>query len=218
VLRSAGDGYPVDRVPTLEVLIRARLACGRLDEAASAVETLGEVAGAVATNAIRAKAALSRGLLAAARGEGEPAKLLMEDAIDRFERCRARFDAACARIELANVLLALGRPVDANREARAAHDCLRELGARVDAERAQRLIRPQPGVTDSEARAPVSPREREVLRLLVEGLTNREISERLFISEHTVHRHVTNILRKLNVPTRAAAAAYAVREGVANRE
>ena len=53
-----------------------------------------------------------------------------------------------------------------------------------------------------------------MLALLAEGLTNREIADRLVLSEHTVHRHVTNILRKLDVPSRAAAAAHAVRVGL----
>jgi DNA-binding NarL/FixJ family response regulator len=60
----------------------------------------------------------------------------------------------------------------------------------------------------------VTPRERDVLRLLAEGLTNREIAERLVVSEHTVHRHVTNILRKLDLSSRTAAAIYAVRSGL----
>ena len=53
-----------------------------------------------------------------------------------------------------------------------------------------------------------------MLRLLAEGLRNRQIAERLVVSEHTVHRHVTNILRKLDVPSRTAAAAHAVRAGL----
>jgi DNA-binding NarL/FixJ family response regulator len=57
----------------------------------------------------------------------------------------------------------------------------------------------------------VTRRERDVLALLAEGLTNRQIAARLVISEHTVHRHVTNILRKLDLPSRTAAAAYVVR-------
>jgi DNA-binding NarL/FixJ family response regulator len=60
----------------------------------------------------------------------------------------------------------------------------------------------------------VTAREREVLALVAEGLTNRGIAERLVISEHTVHRHVANILRKLRVSSRAAAAAYAARAGL----
>ena len=54
-------------------------------------------------------------------------------------------------------------------------------------------------------------REREVLRLVAEGLSNPAIAERLVVSEHTVHRHVANIRTKLGQPSRAAAAAYAVR-------
>jgi RNA polymerase sigma factor (sigma-70 family) len=60
----------------------------------------------------------------------------------------------------------------------------------------------------------LTPREREVLALLAEGLTNRRIAERLVVSEHTVHRHVASILRKLDLPTRAAAAAVAARAGL----
>ena len=65
------------------------------------------------------------------------------------------------------------------------------------------------------SRRDVTRREREVLALLAEGLTNREIAARLVVSEHTVHRHVTNILRKLGLSSRAAAAAHAVRSGIA---
>jgi DNA-binding NarL/FixJ family response regulator len=60
----------------------------------------------------------------------------------------------------------------------------------------------------------LSPRELEVLELIAEGLTNQVIADRLVISEHTVHRHVSTILRKLDAPTRSAAAALAVRHGL----
>ncbi len=56
-------------------------------------------------------------------------------------------------------------------------------------------------------------RERDVLRLVSEGLSNHEIAKRLGLSEHTVHRHVSNILTKLDLPSRAAAAAAAARSG-----
>jgi DNA-binding NarL/FixJ family response regulator len=55
-------------------------------------------------------------------------------------------------------------------------------------------------------------REREVLRLVAQGMTNQAIAERLFVSEHTVHRHIANILRKLDAPSRAAAVARAAKE------
>jgi pimeloyl-ACP methyl ester carboxylesterase/DNA-binding CsgD family transcriptional regulator len=61
---------------------------------------------------------------------------------------------------------------------------------------------------------PLSGREREVLRLVAEGLGDAEIAARLVVSPHTVHRHVANIRTKLGQPTRAAAAAYAARNGL----
>jgi ATP/maltotriose-dependent transcriptional regulator MalT len=62
--------------------------------------------------------------------------------------------------------------------------------------------------------AGLSRREVEVLRLLVDGLSDREIGERLYISHRTVMRHVTSILNKLGVNSRTAAATRAVREGI----
>jgi pimeloyl-ACP methyl ester carboxylesterase/DNA-binding CsgD family transcriptional regulator len=61
--------------------------------------------------------------------------------------------------------------------------------------------------------SPLTGRETEVLRLVAAGLSNREIASSLVLSEHTVHRHVANILRKLAQSTRAAAAAHATRVG-----
>jgi DNA-binding CsgD family transcriptional regulator len=60
----------------------------------------------------------------------------------------------------------------------------------------------------------LSAREMEVLRLVADGLSDREIAERLVLSPHTVHRHVANIRNKLRQPSRAAAAAHAARLGL----
>jgi len=62
--------------------------------------------------------------------------------------------------------------------------------------------------------SPLSSREAEVLRLVSTGMSNREIAATLVLSEHTVHRHVANILRKLALSSRAAAAAQAARAGI----
>jgi NarL family two-component system response regulator LiaR len=63
----------------------------------------------------------------------------------------------------------------------------------------------------------LSEREIEVLRLIAEGCSNTEIAERLVISEHTVKRHVSNILSKLHLADRTQAAVYAWREGVVDK-
>ena len=68
-------------------------------------------------------------------------------------------------------------------------------------------------VAETNGDSPLSSREAEVLRLVAAGLSNREIAGSLVLSEHTVHRHVANILRKLTQSSRAAAAASATRAG-----
>ncbi|HEY7859188.1 MAG TPA: response regulator transcription factor [Candidatus Nanopelagicales bacterium] len=65
-----------------------------------------------------------------------------------------------------------------------------------------------------EGSATLSPREREVLALVAEGLNNRAIAERLFISENTVKNHVRSIHEKLQVHSRMEAVVRAVRDGV----
>jgi DNA-binding NarL/FixJ family response regulator len=62
--------------------------------------------------------------------------------------------------------------------------------------------------------SPLSAREVEVLRLVALGLADKEIADRLHLSPHTVHRHVSNILMKLDLPSRAAAVAQASRLGL----
>ena len=54
-------------------------------------------------------------------------------------------------------------------------------------------------------------REREILRLIGKGLTNREIGAQIFLSEKTIKHHVTNILQKLQVRSRVEAALFAAR-------
>jgi DNA-binding CsgD family transcriptional regulator/tetratricopeptide (TPR) repeat protein len=90
------------------------------------------------------------------------------------------------------------------------------------ATRAGVKLEPESGAVVSERPRPVdrdphglTRRETEVLRLLVDGLTNREIADRLFISESTAGVHVSHILGKLGVGTRAAAAAVGARMAVA---
>lgn len=85
-----------------------------------------------------------------------------------------------------------------------ARETLAFLGAPVEAPSAG----PRPGPSGA---ARLTGREREVLRLVARGDTDAEIAARLLLSPHTVHRHLANIRTKLGVPSRAAAAAWAVR-------
>jgi LuxR family transcriptional regulator, maltose regulon positive regulatory protein len=203
----------LDLAPVLELLARARIAAGDLDGAAGALDQLRQIEEQVGTPPLKALTDLVEATLAASTGEHERARLLLEDAIDCFARLGAPFEACLARIELSRVLGALGHTASAEREAEAARDGFLRLGAPTYAEKALGLIR-RPAVEATPPTPEVTRREREVLAHLAEGLSNRQIAERLVVSEHTVHRHVTNILRKLELPSRSAAAAYAVRSGL----
>jgi DNA-binding NarL/FixJ family response regulator len=68
--------------------------------------------------------------------------------------------------------------------------------------------------TDQEEPISLTTREREILRLVAEGLTNVEIARKLYLSDKTVKSHVSNILAKLHLPDRTQAAVFAYRHGL----
>ena len=125
------------------------------------------------------------------------------------------FEAARTRLLLAQALREPD-PEVAEAEARAALVAFENLGAKGDAGAAAALLR---GI-ESQSRkqtdeaSGLSRREVEVLRLVARGMSNNDIADRLALSKHTVHRHVSSILTKLALPSRAAAAAYAARQGL----
>jgi DNA-binding CsgD family transcriptional regulator len=218
VLRRYPDPERIERAAALELAVAAHLRARRPRRAAEALDALCRIAERVGTRSLRGSARAAEGAVAAARGDRAAARGALEDAVDLLEAAGAPFEAARARRELAGVLLSLGRDEAGRREAALAAAALRDLGAAAEARRAERLLAARPaGDAPSGAAGPLAEltaREREVLGLLAEGLANAELARRLTISEHTVHRHVANILRKLGLASRAAAAALAGRHGL----
>ena len=214
LLRRLPELRRLERAPGLLLLVHARIAHGQLDAAVSALEELREIERLVGTTPMRASVDLAEGRLAAARSDHDRARALLEDAVDRFEQSDAPLETAEARIALAASLASLGRADSAECEATAALDRLLGLGANTEAQRAREVLAAVGRCAGHSPPSGLTPRETEVLRLVAEGLTNAEIAERLIISEHTVHRHVTNLLRKLDLPSRTAAAAQAARLGL----
>ena len=207
------------RVPGWLVQARAAGALGLDELADSAVASLRALAGVAGSRGLEATARFAEGY-ARRREDARAAWAAFEDAADLFESAGAPWEAACARVEAARLALALGRCETARSEAADALAALRELGAEADAKRAAELLEAAREPTPDEAgppreteAPPLSARQREVLALVAEGLSNREIGERLFVSELTVKRHVADILTRLEVPTRAAAAALAMQRG-----
>lgn len=213
-LRGVEREDQIERAAGLELLARAQCALGRHGEAAATVGTLRAITTAVATLPLRASASLAEGVVAAASGDHAQAQRCFEDAVDLFEGSGAPYETALARLDLACVLRQQDRNDAAEREASIARDVLRQIGAERAAARADALLRGLPGRFHHDhagAFTGLTPRELEILRLVAEGLTNKEIAAQFRLSGHTVHRHLANILTKLDLPSRAAAAARAAR-------
>ena len=86
----------------------------------------------------------------------------------------------------------------------------RAMASKILGEFGRRMKAPQP----EDPAAKLTPREREVLQLLTQGNTNKEIANTLCISENTVKNHLKNILAKLHLQNRVQAVAFALREGI----
>ncbi len=192
-------------LPGLELAARVHAAAGEREAAARVTEMLEALA---STTPARAAAAFARGI--SADPASEDARAALEDALDAWSAAGMPFESARARVALARNLEANGRPQEGARELERAGATLAELGSVIEPE----AIDPGLASTAAGPAGDLTAREVEVLRCVADGLSDGEIAERLFLSPHTVHRHVANIRTKLRQPSRAAAAAQAARDGL----
>jgi len=220
-LRRFPDPTRVERSAGLEVEIKALARLGKYDRATDQLTQLREIAARTRTGPLLAAVCSSEGMLAMARGEYDDARRSFEDALDLLASSDARFETSRVRLDLAATLSALGRSDRARREIEVALADFQEMGADGECARASTMLAklsPTRATLPADAAdtplGGLSKRELEVLGLVAEGLTNHQIAERLVLSEHTVNRHVANILRKLGLPSRAAAASLAGRYGL----
>jgi DNA-binding CsgD family transcriptional regulator len=159
--------------------------------------------------------AIAHRATAAAELRREPE--LWQQAVDAWDRLAEPYPAAYARFRAAEALLAAGRREGVAPLLRAANATAVELGAHPLREQVQALARRarlRLGPRTEPDESLLTRRETDVLRLLADGLTNRQIAERLFISEKTVGTHVAHIFAKLDVHTRVEAASRAQALGV----
>lgn len=217
-LRSLPAHNRTERVAALELLVRARVARDDGTRALAALLELQGIAQQAFTTPLRGSASLANGVLASGAGDFEAARRHFEDAVDLFQKSGAMFERGRAGLDLASALGALGRHDAAIRELDRAVVVLAPLEATVELERAralhQRLTALPPATLSMAPGAALTRREVQVLGLIAQGLGNQAIADRLTISEHTVHRHVANMLTKLGVPSRSAAVAQAARLGL----
>jgi DNA-binding CsgD family transcriptional regulator len=163
----------------------------------------------------------------ATRLDGQSDPEAWAGAAQEFEALSQPYDAAYARFREAEALLAGRKDVRRARSAlQAAADTAGRLGARplaaeIDGLAKRARIELLQERSSDAGTAPSSlgltTREEEVLALIAEGLSNREIGARLFITPRTAGHHVSSILGKLGVGRRAEAAAEAVRQGITSR-
>jgi DNA-binding CsgD family transcriptional regulator len=156
--------------------------------------------------------------------------VLWADARRQWDTCQNRYHAAYAAFRQAEALLVVGgNRADVRTLVQEAHAVADDLGARPLLEQLQSVARraridlddqrsAEAAVNPALETLELTPRELEVLALLANGLTNREIGAELFISNKTASVHVSRILSKLSVPNRAAAAAAAQRLRVVPEE
>jgi LuxR family transcriptional regulator, maltose regulon positive regulatory protein len=208
-----------ERVSGLDILVRAHIAEGRVEQAQGPLDELRAIAAAVGTEPLAATVAHAEGCLLSATGDHKGACSRFEESAALFERNRTPFEAAGSRLQLAHTLLALGRRDPAAIALRSAGTTYEQLGAGRHAAAARILLQE----VDLKPHGPIGPvarlgrltaREIEVLRLVAQGLNDKEAAARLKLSEHTIHRHVGNILTKTGLPSRAAAVAQAARSGL----
>jgi DNA-binding NarL/FixJ family response regulator len=195
------------RARYLPACVEIVLAAGDEAGARAAAVDLGEIAARYGTPVLHAMAEHARGLVASAASEYDTALEALRDALQSWIALGAPYAAAQVRMALAVAYTALGDPDGAKLELGAAQRAIDELETRAHLARAD-------SVSASETPDLLSVREVEVLRLASIGKTNRQIAIELNLSPRTVDRHVSNILAKLVVPSRAAATAYAYEHGL----
>lgn len=201
------------RLHGLEPLVRAHVRLAHDEGVRECITELRRFADDPGAPLIAALVNDIEGLAASVHGDFEQARRRLEDAVDAYEINAAPYEAAAARLELGEVLQRLGRQDSARAAFAFAKKTAERLGAKLLLERAQRAL-DKPQSTSRAVPTDLTGRELQVLSLVAKGVSNQEIGDRLCISAFTVKRHIANILMKLDQPSRAAAAAHAIRAGL----
>lgn len=203
VLDATSD--PLQRARLLPAYVEIMLAAGDIEDARRGAGELGEIAATLNIAILRAIAAHADGAVRLADSDARAALAPLRDAFAVWRQVGAPYLAARVRVLIGTACRSLGDEDGANLAFDAARQVFDELGAAPDAARVDALRAGKPARTADG----LTPREREVLALVAAGKTNKTIARELGLSDKTVDRHVSNIFTKLDVPSRAAATAYA---------
>jgi DNA-binding CsgD family transcriptional regulator len=206
-------GEAQDRVARSRMLapyVEIVLAAGDVQAARIAADELAEIAADFDAAFLHAVAAHWRGAVLLAEGDARAALVMLRRAWTAWQELEAPYEAARVRVLAGLACRQLGDGDTAEMELDAARRVFQELGAAPDLAQLATISR----TAQAEAVGGLTKREVQVLALVAAGKSNRAIATELFLSEKTVERHLSNILAKLGVGSRTAAAAYAFERGI----
>jgi DNA-binding CsgD family transcriptional regulator len=208
-LEETGD----DRARRAELLgayVEIQLALGDAASAKAAASDLADLAAGLGALALRALADRAEGSVLIALGEPQEALGPLRRSWTAWKQLDAPYEAARVRVLIGQACRALDDEDSAAMEMDAARWVFERLGAAPDLAR----LDADPPSGPPAAAGRLTPRELEVLTLIAAGETNKGIAAALVISEHTVARHVQNMLSKLGFASRTSLAAFAVEQGL----
>jgi DNA-binding CsgD family transcriptional regulator len=200
---AAYSARPFRCAPMLRAQVEIGLAAGHVAAATSAYERLRRISETYSTPGFRAWADQACGAVLVAAGDQSAALAPLRAAAAAYYQMRAPYDAARVELLLADAHRMRGDQGEAETHGDAAGALLARLG-----------LSPPSALTHLPLPGGLTNREAEVLRLVAGGASNREVGDRLWISEATVRRHLANIFRKLDVSSRTAASAWAYEHGL----
>jgi ATP/maltotriose-dependent transcriptional regulator MalT len=203
-LDEAGDR--VTRAGLLPAYVEIMLARDDVEAARAAADEVSAIAAELDAPLLQTVAEHANGAVLLAEGDARAALTALRRAWRVWQELDAPYEAARVRVLLARACGDLGDTDSAAMELESARWVFQRLGAATDLARVETLS----GTAPPDTGAGLTAREVQVLGLVAAGKSNRAIGADLFLSEHTVARHVQHILRKLGVPSRTAAATFAV--------
>jgi DNA-binding CsgD family transcriptional regulator len=195
----------VARSKLLAAYVEIILAAGDVRAGHAATDELAQLADDLASPLLGAVAAHAQGAVLLGEGDARAALQALRHGWTAWQDLEVPYEAARVRVLIGLACRQLGDQDSAEMELDAARWVFRQLDAAPDLARVEALTR-KPA---ARAAGGLTARELQVLRLVAAGQTNRSIAADLFLSERTVERHVSNILTKLGVSSRAAATAHA---------
>jgi ATP/maltotriose-dependent transcriptional regulator MalT len=205
---------PPHRAARARLLLAAIQVAVAADDLTTAAECVGELESIAQTydgTMLAAMALTARGRLELARHEPAAAAAALRSAVALWQQLDVPYEVATAKTALAQALRDSGDEAGADELFVAAREMFDQIGARAD------LMLPRQGRASEPRPGGLTVREVEVLQLLAEGQSNKEIAGVLQLSTKTVSRHLSNIFTKIGVSSRAAATAFAYEHELVGR-